>query len=187
MTQVPLLILTMLTLFFPSMLRTEQWTIVGEEAESIMKYGAILDTRCKSIDEMQWKFCTSSVELQEGATHLIGWEGIWECSLHHNYAGHQVNVMCLRQYPRNQSDNAYNRRPTRQEVLPVKELKTATPFVPKTDDSNLRERLTSTQKQKTPLVKRPSLLFQRSLRAKDLTMKFGKQPPLYHLVTQVLF
>ena len=54
--------------------------------------------QCENIDEMQWKFCTSLVRLDEDAQQLIGWDGVWECSFHHNYAGHHVNIICLRDH-----------------------------------------------------------------------------------------
>ena len=98
--QTPLLVLATFTLFFSTMLKAETSTVVGEEAELIMKYGTISDTRCDTIDDMQWKFCTSLVTLGESTRQLIGWDGAWECSFHHNYAGHHVNVICLRQYPK---------------------------------------------------------------------------------------
>ena len=72
MARAPLLVLAMVTLFFPNMLKAETWTIVGEEAELIMKYGTISDTQCDNIDDMQWKFCTSLVTLGESTRHLIG-------------------------------------------------------------------------------------------------------------------
>ena len=100
MAQVPVTILAVLALLLPSILKAETWTIVGEEAELIMKYGAVSDTKCENIDEMQWKFCTSLVTLGESTRQLIGWDGAWECSFHHNYAGHHVNVICLRHYPK---------------------------------------------------------------------------------------
>jgi len=98
MAQAPLLILIALTLFVASILKAETWTVVGEEAELIMKYGTISNTKCENIDEMQWKFCTSLVRLTDDTRKYIKWGGTWECSFHHNYAGHHVNVICLRQY-----------------------------------------------------------------------------------------
>ena len=98
MAQAPLLILAVLTLFVASILKAETWTVVGEEAELIMKYGTISNTKCEDIDEMQWKFCTSLVSLTDDTRKHISWDGTWECSFHHNYAGHHVNIICLRQY-----------------------------------------------------------------------------------------
>ena len=54
MAQAPLLILIALTLFVASILKAETWTVVGEEAELIMKYGTISNTKCENIDEMQY-------------------------------------------------------------------------------------------------------------------------------------
>ena len=100
MAQTLLLLLAVLTFFAPSMSEAETWVVVGEEAELIMKYGTTSDTKCENIDEMQWKFCTSLVTLSEDTKQLINWDGTWECRFHHNYAGHHVNVICLRGYPK---------------------------------------------------------------------------------------
>ena len=45
--------------------------------------------------EMQWEYCTSMIKLKENVDEVKGYSGIWECSFHHNYAGHYVNIICL--------------------------------------------------------------------------------------------
>ena len=69
-------------------------TATGKEAELIMKYGTISHKECETLDEMQWQFCTSMVELKENVDIFHGYAGIWECTFHHNYAGHYVNIIC---------------------------------------------------------------------------------------------
>ena len=78
--------------------QAEPRTVVGEGAELIMKYGVILDTECGNLDEMQWEFCDSKVKLRENLVEAKGYAGMWECSFHHNYAGHRVNIICLQHY-----------------------------------------------------------------------------------------
>lgn len=79
----------------PVFSHAETRTAVGEGAELIMKYGTISHTKCGNLDEMQWEFCTSMVKLTENVDEVKGYSGIWECSFHHNYAGHYVNIICL--------------------------------------------------------------------------------------------
>ena len=76
--------------------QSETRTAIGEEAELIMKYGAISHTECGKLDEMQWKFCTSMVKLKENIDRIQTSAGIWECTFHHNYAGYYVNISCRR-------------------------------------------------------------------------------------------
>jgi len=93
---------TLLTTFFllvfyaPSISQAETLTVTGERAELIMKYGTISHTECEALDEMQWQFCTSLVKLTENTDQFQSYAGIWECTFHHNYAGHYVNIICRR-------------------------------------------------------------------------------------------
>jgi hypothetical protein len=87
---------SLLAFYLPPISQSETLTATGEEAELIMKYGTISHTQCKALDEMQWQFCTSLVKLKENTDRFRGYGGIWECTFHHNYAGHYVNIICRR-------------------------------------------------------------------------------------------
>ena len=87
---------SLLVFYLPPISQAETLTATGEEAELIMKYGTISHKECETLDEMQWQFCTSMVELKENVNTFQGYAGIWECTFHHNYAGHYVNIICRR-------------------------------------------------------------------------------------------
>ena len=72
---------SLLAFYLPPISQSEPLTATGEEAELIMKYGTISHTL---------------VKLKENTDRFRGYGGIWECTFHHNYAGHYVNIICRR-------------------------------------------------------------------------------------------
>ena len=86
----------LLVFCLPPISQAETLTATGEEAELIIKYGAISYKECETLDEMQWQLCSSLVKLEENTDRFRGYGGRWACTFHHNYAGHYVNIICRR-------------------------------------------------------------------------------------------
>ena len=87
--------LIMLMVYLPATSQVAARTAVGEGAEFIMKYGLLLKKSCGKLDEMQWKFCTSMVQIKNVGNRVSGYAGTWECSYHQNYLGSQLNLICI--------------------------------------------------------------------------------------------
>ena len=87
---------SLLVFYLSPITQAETLTVTGEGAELIMKYGTISHTECETLDEMQWQLCSSLVKLEENTDRFRGYGGRWECTFHHNYAGHYVNIICRR-------------------------------------------------------------------------------------------
>ena len=87
---------SLLVFYLSPITQAETLTVTGEGAELIMKYGTISHTECETLDEMQWQLCSSLVKLEENTDRFRGYGGRWACTFHHNYAGHYVNIICLR-------------------------------------------------------------------------------------------
>jgi len=96
MAKTLLTVFSLLVFYLPPISQAETLAITGDGAELIMKYGTTSHTECETLDEMQWQFCTSRVKLKENTDQFRRYAGIWECTFHHNYAGHYVNIICQR-------------------------------------------------------------------------------------------